>query len=52
MSQSNNMSYIDFGVSHLPKTANPFEPKKSLIEFKEHFGSIGIIRNVYEKNII
>ena len=48
---NNKLQYIDFGVSHLPKGANPLAPKKTLIKFKEHFGAMGIIRTVYEKKL-
>ena len=41
---------IDLGVSQTPETTNPLEPKMSLIKFKEQFGALGVIRNVYQKD--
>ena len=43
--------YVDFGVSHTPEARNPFAPKRSLIKFKEQFGSCGIIRQAYIKDL-
>lgn len=45
----NQLSYLDFGVSHDPKADDPLSPVPSLIRFKEEFGSAGVIRRVYEK---
>ena len=45
----NNKQIVDFGVSHTPETKNPFDPKFSLIQFKEHFSTKGVLRIVYEK---
>ena len=42
--------YLDFGVSQLPLAANPLTPSKSLILFKEHFGSRNMIRKALEKS--
>ena len=47
--KKNNKKIIDFGVSHTPETKNPFDPKFSLIQFKEHFSAKGVLRIVYEK---
>lgn len=41
--------YLDFGVSQLPLAENPLTPSKSLILFKEHFGSRNMIRKAMEK---
>lgn len=41
--------YLDFGVSQLPLAENPLTPSKSLILFKEHFGSLNMIRKAMEK---
>jgi hypothetical protein len=43
--------YVDFGVSHTPEATNPFSPKWSLIKFKEQFGSSGITRQAYIKDL-
>ena len=42
---------IDLGVSHTPENENPFQPKISLIEFKEQFGAKGVLRTVYTKDL-
>jgi len=42
--------YLDFGVSQLPLAANPLTPSKTLILFKEHFGSRNMIRKAMEKS--
>ena len=47
--KDNNKKILDFGVSHTPETKNPFDPKFSLIQFKEHFSAKGVLRIVYEK---
>ena len=47
----NNLSILDLGVSQLPNSKNPLDPKLSLIKFKEHCGGVGLMRNVYEKEI-
>jgi hypothetical protein len=47
--KKNNKKIIDFGVSHTPETKKPFDPKFSLIQFKEHFSAKGVLRIVYEK---
>ena len=44
-----DLSFLDFGVSHDPKADDPLSPVPSLIRFKEEFGSAGVIRRVYEK---
>ncbi|MFH2024434.1 MAG: GNAT family N-acetyltransferase, partial [bacterium] len=41
--------YLDFGVSQLPLAENPLTPSKSLVLFKEHFGSRNMIRKAMEK---
>lgn len=41
--------FLDFGVSQLPLAENPLTPSKSLILFKEHFGSRNMIRKAMEK---
>ena len=40
---------FDFGVSQTPELANPLDPKFSLIQFKEQFGSQGFLRIAYQK---
>jgi len=47
--KKNNKEIVDFGVSHTPETKNPLDPKFSLIQFKEHFSTKGVLRIVYEK---
>ena len=47
--KKNNKGIVDFGVSHTPETKNPLDPKFSLIQFKEHFSTKGVLRIVYEK---
>ena len=49
--QKNNLTFIDYGISHMPQADNPLTPSKSLIKFKEEFGCFGIIRNAYHKTI-
>lgn len=49
--KKNNKEILDFGVSHTPESPNPLDPKFSLIQFKEHFGTRGVVRTIYEKNI-
>ncbi len=49
--KKNNKKILDFGVSHNPETKNPLNPKFSLIQFKEHFNTKGVLRIVYEKKI-
>tara|TARA_B100001758_G_C18340536_1_gene574065 strand:+ start:78 stop:1067 length:990 start_codon:yes stop_codon:yes gene_type:complete len=44
-------SVVDFGVSHTPEKTNPLDPKFSLIKFKEQFGSKGIKRIAFEKEL-
>ncbi len=46
------LSYLDFGVSQLPQHENPLTPNPSLIKFKEQFGSRGMIRKAFHKEII
>lgn len=41
--------YLDFGVSRLPLEDNPLTPSKSLIMFKERFGSRNMLRKALEK---
>jgi len=45
----NNITYLDFGVSHKAETNTPLAPKMSLIKFKEKFNSFGTMRFVYNK---
>ena len=47
--KKHKFSFIDFGVSHLPETTLPLNPKFSLIKFKEQFGAKGCLRIVYAK---
>ena len=47
--KNNNYNFVDFGVSHLPETNRPLNPKLSLIKFKEQFGAKGCLRIVYAK---
>ena len=47
--KKNNKQIVDFGVSQTPETKNPLNPKFSLIQFKEHFNTKGVLRIVYEK---
>ena len=42
---------LDFGVSHSPSSSNPYNPKFSLINFKEQLGARGVMRIVYKKNL-
>ncbi len=49
--KKNGKKILDFGVSHNPETKNPLNPKFSLIQFKEHFNTKGVLRVVYEKRI-
>ena len=49
--KKNDLTFIDYGVSHMPQAENPLTPSKSLIKFKEEFGCFGIIRNAYSKKI-
>ena len=44
-------AFVDFGVSHSPEYSNPLKPKESLIQFKEQFGAIGIMRLAYQKDL-
>ncbi len=48
-SKKNKIQFIDYGISHQPKNKNPLAPNKSLIKFKEDFGSFASIRNTYSK---
>ncbi len=49
--KKNNLTFIDYGVSHMPQAENPLTPSRSLIKFKEEFGCFGVIRNAYSKKI-
>ena len=51
LSKKLGLSIIDLGVSHTPELKNPFAPKKSLIQFKEQFGALGIIRTAYQQDL-
>ena len=48
---TNNIAYLDFGVSHKAETNLPLAPKMSLIKFKENFDSFGTMRFVYNKTL-
>ena len=50
LAKINKFDYLDLGVSHIPISKNPLEPKFSLIQFKEQFGAQGIMRKVYKKD--
>ena len=43
--------WLDLGVSMETNTDNPMDPRRSLIFFKEHFGSRGQLRSRYVKNL-
>ena len=45
------LKFLDLGVSQISSETNPISPHKSLILFKEQFGSIAIIRKAYQKII-
>ena len=45
------LKFLDLGVSQISSETNPISPHKSLIYFKEQFGSIAIIRKAYQKII-
>ena len=47
----NKYQYIDFGVSQLPNSSNPFSPHHSLIKFKEQFTARGMVRVALTKEI-
>ena len=49
--KKNELSFIDYGVSHMPQADNPLAPSRSLIKFKEEFGCFGIVRSTYSKKI-
>ena len=51
LAKQRNQQYIDFGVSHLPQSKNPLEPKFSLIQFKEQFSAVGVQRTAYYKEL-
>jgi len=51
LAKEKNQQFIDFGVSHIPKSNNPLEPKFSLIQFKEQFGAAGVQRTAYYKEL-
>ena len=44
-----NLNFLDLGVSQMPKSKNPLKPHKTLIYFKEQFGSSAIIRKTFQK---
>ena len=48
--KQNNCHFIDFGVSHNPASTNPYNPKFSLIQFKEQFGARGVVRIIFKKD--
>ena len=50
--KKNELVFIDYGVSHMPQADNPLTPRRSLIKFKEEFGSIGSLRLVFNKNLV
>lgn len=45
----NNLKYLDFGVSQLPKAKNPLSPSPNLIRFKEQFSAKGMLRLAHRK---
>ena len=47
--KANNLKYLDFGVSQLPKAENPLSPSPNLIRFKEQFSSRGMLRVALRK---
>ena len=47
----NNLTYLDFGVSHEAGLNNFLIPKMSLIKFKEEFGAFGSVRTLLNKKI-
>ena len=47
----NNLKYLDFGVSQLPKAENPLSPSPNLIRFKEQFSAKGMLRLAHRKNL-
>mgnify|MGYP001165117586 FL=1 len=44
-----NLKYLDLGVSQKPQSSDPLEPHKNLINFKEQFGSIAVLRTAIQK---
>ena len=47
----NNLKYLDFGVSQLPKAENPLSPSPNLIRFKEQFSAKGMLRLAHRKTL-
>ena len=47
----NNLTYLDFGVSHEVGLNSFLVPKMSLIKFKEEFGAFGSMRTLLNKKI-
>ena len=50
LAKRHKRDFVDFGVSHTPKSNNPLSPKFSLIQFKEQFGARSVLRTVYQKD--
>lgn len=44
-------SFVDIGVSQDTKSSNPMTPSYSLIDFKEKFGAVGMLRSTFKKNL-
>ena len=44
-----NLQFLDLGVSQIPKSSDPLEPHKSLINFKEQFSASAVMRIALEK---
>ncbi|MBS1538787.1 MAG: peptidoglycan bridge formation glycyltransferase FemA/FemB family protein [Bacteroidetes bacterium] len=42
-------SFVDIGVSQDTKNSNPMTPSYSLIDFKEKFGAVGMLRSTFKK---
>ncbi|MBI3260055.1 MAG: GNAT family N-acetyltransferase [Ignavibacteriae bacterium] len=42
-------SFVDIGVSQDTKNENPMTPSYSLIDFKEKFGAVGMLRSTFRK---
>ena len=47
-----NLQFLDLGVSQQPKAKNPLTPHTSLINFKEQFGAVAIIRKAFQNIFI
>tara|TARA_Y100000590_G_C15710311_1_gene1010028 strand:- start:455 stop:1444 length:990 start_codon:yes stop_codon:yes gene_type:complete len=49
--KSKKYDFVDFGVSQISTNTDPLSPHYSLINFKEQFGSNGMLRITLQKNI-